>query len=667
MSSEKSFRESAALLGAVKQLLFNFEKYSNISTISDIKMRVDKIQNELKRQIRKTFREVGQLIDVVADAELVTKDIGIGSSFGDACLVVDALGTDFRHEILEEFIEIQLQPYEQLFGADRAHNSLDQVDRRWAWFKRLLKSVESKFQNVFPTHWTVPLRICVGFYEKTRFHLVGVLTIMENNRTDTTDVHTVLKALQSCIRFEQEMVVRFKLQNIAIKDEEILESAVSGNGNLSTCNVTDEEYEVFSASILSKYLSVSFDRYLGAYVLLERQNLEEMLQKLRQEEDVTSGSTGHGNVYGSSINMFVFIKNGIKRCTALTTGQTFLSLSKEFKTAMQNYVEMLRSTKGLNNKSFAQGAESSLCILINTTEYCMEVVPQLEQMVKQKLAPSLKEKMDFGSEVDAFSDLMAVALKNLINVVMDRMDVGFRGMQQLPWGTINQVGEESSYCHQFHSALQESMNKIRDVLSHTYFSNFCMKLATEIIGRYQESLMKQKRISEMGSQQLLVDTYSLKSLLLNLHHIGIDTSTPAGLKAKSTYTIPSIYTRFVNNRIGHLEMVLKLVSTPEDVLVEKFRVLWPEGQPADLQMLMSMKGMKKQDQQSFLESLGLSMGAGSNSSSSSGSSAFSGSNLMSSMSSSAAAAAMSTQASLNFASSAITSSARNAVKWVGKN
>mmetsp|Transcript_15357 Transcript_15357/g.21097 ORF Transcript_15357/g.21097 Transcript_15357/m.21097 type:complete len:172 (+) Transcript_15357:206-721(+) len=93
-------------------------------------------------------------------------------------------------------------------------------------------------------------------------------------------------------------------------------------------------------------ISGVFDKFLGPYVLLERQNLEEMLHKLAQEEDTTSegdsGGGAYGNVYGSSTSMFVFIKNSIKRCTGLTTGQTFLSLSKEFKTCMQQYVEMLR-------------------------------------------------------------------------------------------------------------------------------------------------------------------------------------------------------------------------------------------------------------------------------------------------------------------------------------
>lgn len=36
-------------------------------------------------------------------------------------------------------------------------------------------------------------------------------------------------------------------------------------------------------------------------------------------------------VFTSAINIFVYIKNAIKRCTALTTAATFFTLAKEFK------------------------------------------------------------------------------------------------------------------------------------------------------------------------------------------------------------------------------------------------------------------------------------------------------------------------------------------------
>lgn len=120
---------------------------------------------------------------------------------------------------------------------------------------------------------------------------------------------------------------------------------------------------------------------------------------------LATGST-FGNVYGSSTSMFVFIKNSIKRCTALTTGKTFLSLSKEFKTCMMQYIDLLMNRcppamsiagTSLVTYKLPPNGELTMCYLINTGEYCAEVVPQLEQMIQQKMQPSLSSKVSFDT------------------------------------------------------------------------------------------------------------------------------------------------------------------------------------------------------------------------------------------------------------------------------
>ena len=121
--------------------------------------------------------------------------------------------------------------------------------------------------------------------------------------------------------------------------------------------------------------------------------------------------------------------------------------------------------------------------MINTGEYCAEVVPQLEQMIKQKIITTLADKVDMTSEVDAFNDFVAFALKVLINGIMDRLDLAFRAMMQMPWATMNHVDEESSYCFQIANILKECVPKIKESLSTSYFNNFCTKLATEILAR----------------------------------------------------------------------------------------------------------------------------------------------------------------------------------------
>ena len=644
LAQEYQYRETANLLDAVKQLLAHFDKYHLIPLISDIRTRVDVIQIDLKKHVHYAFREIGQLVDTVSDlnSAVYSELPGNMKSLSDACLVVDALGILARKELLDEFVQLQLVPYEKLFGPDKQHFALDQVERRWAWFKRLLKNVDSKFSNICPVHWKLPLKLCIEFSERTKSHLILLLTAMESK--DQTDVHALLKALQSTLRFEQEMGTRFcndLKQSISSKNNvtvtttlSISSSNISNNlsknssleslrandvltyipTDHSTKNIGDDDALFLNNAntIINGGISGIYDKFLGTYVLLERQNLEELLQRLGQEEDITkgdndagdqltSGSINCGNVYGSAMSMFVFIKNSIKRCTALTTGQTFLALTKEFKTCMQQYTKMLRSRcpSAIGQPpvyKLSPGVEVSLCYLVNTGEYCSEVVPQLEQMIKQKISTQLSSKIDLSSEVDAFTDLVAYSLKVLVSGILDKLDPAFRIMANSNFGSTSNVGEESSYVHMFNGTITELVPKIRESLASSYYNSFCTKMATELLTKYLDVIMKHKRISEMGSQQLLLDTYSLKTLLMHLHNVNIDSNT-------TKITIPPMYIKLITAKAGHIEMILKLLGTPEELLVDRFKSMWVDGTSIDIQNLMEKKGMNRQQQQTSLNSL----------------------------------------------------------------
>ncbi|KAJ1418318.1 Vps53-like protein, partial [Ochromonadaceae sp. CCMP2298] len=319
LAHEQAYRDAANLLDAVKQFMTHFDQYQHISVIQDIVRRVEDI-----------FRQLARAVDSVADAELVLDlpgGAGVGAGggmkiLGDSCLCVDALGPAARKELLEEFVQLQLVPYDALFSFGKQHCQLDQVDRRWSWFKRLLKHIDVKY-SIFPTHWRLPLRLCMDFTERTKVHLVALLTEMES--TDSTDVHILLKALQSTLRFEQEMTDRFNLlQELSKESEEVrADEQLKRDDKLmyiptdhTAANKEDETGSGFIALAHSTISGVSgvFDKFLGSYVLLERQNLEDMLHRLSMEEDTTAegaglaGTSSNGNVYGSSTSMFVFIK-----------------------------------------------------------------------------------------------------------------------------------------------------------------------------------------------------------------------------------------------------------------------------------------------------------------------------------------------------------------------
>lgn len=67
-------------------------------------------------------------MDTVADVEVaVQESLGLQGgvrALADACLVVDSLGRRMRRVMLEEFVQLQLVQYENLFGMGKQHHSL---------------------------------------------------------------------------------------------------------------------------------------------------------------------------------------------------------------------------------------------------------------------------------------------------------------------------------------------------------------------------------------------------------------------------------------------------------------------------------------------------------------------------------------------------------------
>ena len=108
----------------------HFDPYTDIPLILDLKNRVTSIQYDLNQEVHKIFKNIGQIVDSVADVNIIIQTStggGPGRSLPDICLVVDSLGYESRKLLVEEFVEMQLQPYDALFGIDKPHFTLEDV------------------------------------------------------------------------------------------------------------------------------------------------------------------------------------------------------------------------------------------------------------------------------------------------------------------------------------------------------------------------------------------------------------------------------------------------------------------------------------------------------------------------------------------------------------
>jgi hypothetical protein len=87
----------------------------------------------------------------------------------EACLVVDVLGPDERAHLLDRYVALELKEYRRIFRSTDEAGQLDNISRRFAWFRRLLQTHEIEQGRVFPAEWRVGWHLLAKFIETTRY------------------------------------------------------------------------------------------------------------------------------------------------------------------------------------------------------------------------------------------------------------------------------------------------------------------------------------------------------------------------------------------------------------------------------------------------------------------------------------------------------------------
>ncbi|KAM7399407.1 hypothetical protein PAMP_018680 [Pampus punctatissimus] len=119
-------------------------------------------------------------------------------------------------------------------------------------------------------------------------------------------------------------------------------------------------------------------------------------------------------------------------------------------------------------------------------------------------------------------------------------------------------------------------------------------LPNSFIPKFINHLFRCKPISMVGAEQLLLDTHSLKTVLLDLPSIGSQVLRKA----------PASYTKIVVKGMTRAEMILKVVMAPHEppvVFVDNYIKLLADGNPETFQKILDMKGLKRSEQSSMLD------------------------------------------------------------------
>lgn len=240
-----------------------------------------------------------------------------------------------------------------------------------------------------------------------------------------------------------------------------------------------------------------------------------------------------------------------------------------------------------------------ICYIVNTAEYCAETLPQLAEMIRSRIDEPYKDSISTEQEQEYFFEVVAQAVRVLVAGLCTRFDPAYKSMSKTNWGNLEMVGEESEYVVLINETIAKYVPIMKKNLSALYFRSFCDKFAAAFITGYLNQVLRLGRVNEQGTQQLLLDLYNLKSLMLGLHNIGAEEGTD-----HAPTPTPLSYTKFATRQLGRVEALVKLAGTPAELLSERFRLLLPDGAARELLAIMSLKGIRKNDQQIIFDTLG---------------------------------------------------------------
>lgn len=123
------------------------------------------------------------------------------------CIIADAIGPDVRLQMVDRYVGSEFKEYRRIFRPSDEAGGLDNVGRRFAWFRRVLARHESEMESdrdgkrIFPDDWKVGWAMFAKFSEITREDLTAVLS----KAAPTLTVQQLLDTLQPTMEFEASM------------------------------------------------------------------------------------------------------------------------------------------------------------------------------------------------------------------------------------------------------------------------------------------------------------------------------------------------------------------------------------------------------------------------------------------------------------------------------
>ncbi|KAF2202872.1 hypothetical protein GQ43DRAFT_439331 [Delitschia confertaspora ATCC 74209] len=567
LSKTRQYRECAQLLQAVIQLVAHFKSYRSIDQIATLSRNVAELQRELLEQICEDFEII------FAKGEVSQRK----AMLAEACLVMDALGDHARIRLVNWYCNTQLREYRQVFRGNDEAGSLDNISRRYSWFNRMMKTYDMEHATIFPPYWRVNEQLANAYCEGTRDDFKAILQRSTRKQDgQSLNVDLLLSCLQETLNFEHSLERRFSNES---------------RSSMDTIVSRDDRPHGFS-----QVISEAFEPYMSLWVESQDKQLATLIPKYRQqplynaEEEFSSQA-----VIPSSTELFHFYRLTLAQCAKLSTGTRLLELSQTFSKYLDQYGQQVLY-HFLSERPGPQGPSVEDAVLIlNTADYCYITCNQLEEKIKGRIDEELRSKVDLQSQADAFMGIASATVRTLVRKVEIDCEPAWREMRNTPWRKLESVGDQSTYVAELLRHVKERSGEVLKLLHKPQYARaFCDNLVDLMASTYISNIVQSKPISEVGAEQMLLDSYVLKKGFTELPTLNEEPGTAP----------PVSFVKRVNQCMSKIDPLLKTLQvrpSPPEAVVQAYLIHIADKSETNFRKILDLKGIRKAEQSQLLD------------------------------------------------------------------
>lgn len=567
----RKYQEISVYLGAVKELLVFFKPYKSIDEIAVLNQHIHKAQKKLIDDIFIDFED--SFTNAVSNDELI---------YG--CEILHMIDEKYKDKLLSWFYNLQLKEIRSIFSASNEAGNIDNLNRRYIFFRNILSNIQSNYLSVFPKLWDVDLELAKLFCKITSEDLSSQLASSAAAKAD------ILAPLTKTLEFEKFLNDTFHTTDFS--------KAILGVFEPYLISWVNEQDAVLSNKFMEFYLSPKIP--------------SELISPLTPEDILTVLRVNNvPNFAESSAELFKLFQKLLVQIIKLSSGKVLVDLARLFKKYLREYNYKILTPIINQSTSNPKGVESVkyLTMVVNTADYINNNITDLHDKFHKLVDAPFKEKIDLDSSKSLFFDAIAKSILCLVEKVSIDLQFAWRLFENNSWDSMESTSDTSNYMDELLSSLKQNNLVILPlIIRDGYVRSYSDRIVEFLVHSIANKLSSVRPLSIVNVEQILIDVSVLKSHLMRLPLL----SDPSydDTKAVDESKIPKAYSRFVNTQVSRLETLLKLLLTPVlpvDNVIENYFNLAGDRSLSNFTKFLSLKNIAPGDQGKYVENFKLQL------------------------------------------------------------